>query len=523
MDRFMQDAVRTNREAFEEETTVEVEAEHQHAAQLAWTRLRRFNCEPASQRRRDELDISIRCLRSKRSFYLPPVIQHREVLRAQGAQKPARKSKWNLMKSFFSTYDGEGGNRGLFEDPHTVEKQFSLDWHRVVRKSRFRKKIMKSDAEVRRGLQSVDDEIEEVRQILFENNRLLRQTFVYYSSFTPGYDSDSIFQMTLKPTIKFAQECRISDIKSRSITPVDLVSIFVCANHEEMEGTTEALNNSQQALVRFEFYEILVRLATAKYIYSGKMNDSSDAVSRLVEMCIAPHLPAVARHNPDDFRRNRLYTQQMDQLVVIHLPLLEAFFNIYKAKNKTKYFWVEHWLSFLKVNQMFGRYANINKQEAKLIFEWSQMLVVDELRKRQRAVSLQFLDFVEAIARLADCLSPPSDEELQAFFQKWGPPTTSTPIWEYYNRFASDDEEDDDDDDVNDDDVNYDVDDEMNKQPLNFNLEREDAPPLHINFAALMEILTGELRRAMGGKSEAETVQRMLRTAEFCSRKLRRA
>jgi len=36
-----------------------------------------------------------------------------------------------------------------------------------------------------------------------------------------------------------------------------------------------------------------------------------------------------------------------------------------------------------------------------LIFVWSQIAVVDELKKRYRAVSLQFYDFLE-VSRLGD-------------------------------------------------------------------------------------------------------------------------
>ena len=50
----------------------------------------------------------------------------------------------------------------------------------------------------------------------------------------------------------------------------------------------------------------------------------------------------------------------------------------------------------------------------KLIFAWSQMLVTDELKRRKRAVGLMFFDFIEALARLADFISPPSMEHLLA-------------------------------------------------------------------------------------------------------------
>ena len=56
----------------------------------------------------------------------------------------------------------------------------------------------------------------------------------------------------------------------------------------------------------------------------------------------------------------------------------------------------------------------IKPRDMKLIFAWSQMLVTDELKRRKRAVGLMFFDFIEALARLADFISPPSMEQLLA-------------------------------------------------------------------------------------------------------------
>jgi hypothetical protein len=44
------------------------------------------------------------------------------------------------------------------------------------------------------------------------------------------------------------------------------------------------------------------------------------------------------------------------------------------------------------------------------------MTVSDELKRRQRAVSLTFFDFLEALARVADHLNLPSQEEISATF-----------------------------------------------------------------------------------------------------------
>lgn len=62
--------------------------------------------------------------------------------------------------------------------------------------------------------------------------------------------------------------------------------------------------------------------------------------------------------------------------------------------------------------------AGISKHCAKFVFGLSQAVVVDELRRRQRAVSLQFFDFIEALARLADIMDPPTPDQVAAFFAR---------------------------------------------------------------------------------------------------------
>lgn len=54
----------------------------------------------------------------------------------------------------------------------------------------------------------------------------------------------------------------------------------------------------------------------------------------------------------------------------------------------------------------------IHATVGKLLFFYSQAIVSDELKRRKRAVGLVFFDFLEAISRLAEFISPVSTSEL---------------------------------------------------------------------------------------------------------------
>ena len=133
-------------------------------------------------------------------------------------------------------------------------------------------------------------------------------------------------------------------------------------------------------------------------------------MKKLLEEDLVPNLVPESMLDPNDFRRDRLYTAQMEKLIKTHFEMLHTTFKLYKAKDKTKYFCIEHWMTFLESTQLLGSHTGlaselfvlehpcwtgIEKGEAKLLFAWSQMTVIDELKKRQRAVSLLFFDFIE--------------------------------------------------------------------------------------------------------------------------------
>ena len=90
-----------------------------------------------------------------------------------------------------------------------------------------------------------------------------------------------------------------------------------------MAETSEAnAVNDDKGLMRFEWFQVLVRLAIAKYVHAGegrgarargamKIADVSEALEHLLTHDVEPSLPAEAKVVPDAFRERRLYTKPM--------------------------------------------------------------------------------------------------------------------------------------------------------------------------------------------------------------------
>ena len=58
--------------------------------------------------------------------------------------------------------------------------------------------------------------------------------------------------------------------------------------------------------------------------------------------------------------------------------------------------------------------GDFTAREAMLAFFNSRMVVCDEAVKRDKYISLQYVDFLEAIARVADTISVPTDDDIRA-------------------------------------------------------------------------------------------------------------
>ena len=184
-------------------------------------------------------------------------------------------------------------------------------------------------------------------------------------------------------------------------------------NFEESDGDVDDnAENDDNAMMRFEFYEGVIRAAFGRYIYSREMKDASDATKLFLEDMVLSKVPKEALVDPNSFRRDRFYNAEVEVVLLDYQELLNASFKLYKARDKSKYFWIEHWAAFLESMFLMGPHTGLDRQAAKLLFFYSQAIVSDELKRRKRAVGLFFFDFVEAIARVADFISPLSTGEL---------------------------------------------------------------------------------------------------------------
>ena len=123
-----------------------------------------------------------------------------------------------------------------------------------------------------------------------------------------------VFHLHLNQYTQCLEEAKIPDPESKSCRKSDCDTLFILCNFVENKDDKQLKEvNDDHALMRYEFVEVLTRLAVAKY-GKGWIPEGAEApltlsgaMKQLFTQNILPNMPAEALQDPNDFRKNRLY------------------------------------------------------------------------------------------------------------------------------------------------------------------------------------------------------------------------
>jgi hypothetical protein len=101
------------------------------------------------------------------------------------------------------------------------------------------------------------DDYNNVRKVLLDNFEFIYEQYVF------GQGSSNFPTVSM---LDFSKMCRYWKAISKSLTVTDVDRLFYAVNFEEVQGQQGALeDNPDQELCRYEFFEIIVRMAKSKY------------------------------------------------------------------------------------------------------------------------------------------------------------------------------------------------------------------------------------------------------------------
>ncbi|KXZ50827.1 hypothetical protein GPECTOR_15g513 [Gonium pectorale] len=204
-----------------------------------------------------------------------------------------------------------------------------------------------------------------------------------------------------------------------AVSPYAQADAVFAAVKEEADRR-ERPPGSERSLLRFEWYEAIIRLAVVRHVKGGEKCGSIAAALELMwSRDVLPALPAAALHEPNAWRVSRLFADpRVNELLLEHMDVLTAVYDLFRASNPNKLIHLADWVGLLSTCGILGEATGLTPRSAKLAFGRSLTVVVDEQGRWSRAVCADRCDLMEALARLAEELAPPPAEEVALAFKE---------------------------------------------------------------------------------------------------------
>lgn len=392
---------------------------------------------PPDQIHQKKFSNSIRTMAVERPFFMPPVPPRRTYGSGGFAfvSKTPLKAPLNLENSVFSRRKMECDGKAYLDTEKVSQRRLHMDWERATGKNIFRKAIIRQMANDTETKHDLDTELTELRVVFEEHYTLITKVFDFYSC-ALGQAGNGAYMMKVNAWYKFCQDSGLADPDSLHCKKQDLDVLFKVTNFEEGDkSSTENKINCDVSLMRFEFVEILIRAAMAKYGNGQHTWDASTALVMLIQNDIIPNMDPTIGVESNVFRVERLYVEEVNVVFYEHLSLLKAVFNSYKAASPSKWLDMVEWCTLIDHLNLFHPFFEMSDRKARLIFKSSQMIVIDELKNRKRVCGASFTDFLEAIARLSELIAPPPEIECREWLEDYGGGVESDYItWEFFTK-----------------------------------------------------------------------------------------
>ena len=315
----------------------------------------------------------------------------------------------------------------FFETVDAMRNLFELDWDIAVRAHELAWHIVKCqrDPSTWRDMDKngVHDEVDEVKEALFQHHRMIYGAFDYYSALYSEQESTQgepdVFNMTFASFMSLVEKCKMM---SRQVPHGEFETIWAIVNAADKTTAKEEVSNSAKYLNRQEFLQTLVRMAVVVYVSRGTIGDVSDAVTRLMVGNLAPYLPPQATQSSNAFRKRFCYIEKTSLILEANAPSLKALYDLYAdvshnvgdSMRDNDAMSIGEWLAFLKHTGLIES-GQISIPMAKQIFLWSRLR---SLSKRSLDAEIQlrhltFTDFLEALVRLSMNCALPTDDDIE--------------------------------------------------------------------------------------------------------------
>ncbi len=188
--------------------------------------------------------------------------------------------------------------------------------------------------------------------------------------------------------IDFTDYCQQKNFVDKTCTLSLIDQLFIAVS----VGAKRGAETTERALCRCEFFEILLRIASAKYKEQGTVEFHHEALERLLaDLCASS-----VRVSPQEFRKQQVWTLRIDDLLRGNLPGLNKVFDRYASFPKR----VLSVGGALKLRHDCG--LELSDLEVVSAYSRSKMTIIQEVELAAAYKQMTFDEFLEFVVRIAD-------------------------------------------------------------------------------------------------------------------------
>jgi hypothetical protein len=250
-----------------------------------------------------------------------------------------------------------------------------------------------------------EDQLDKCREILkknyrylyyyFPNNFFRKETYKYYAAIGRTENLFAINKLTLTNLLAH----KIGLLDAEKLAEADLLFTFI------KKKPKKGKNHPKTGVIRFEFIEIIWRLALMKFFETGSTNTESEALENIFKSFV---IPTCHQYNSQTFRETHKWDEKCANVFQAHAALFE---HVYHSWSGT------HRIGTDRSSLSYGDFLNAFTQagllndmlaEREIILSYAQSMAtqVNEIENDSH-LKMQIMEFYEAVARAAEYISLP--------------------------------------------------------------------------------------------------------------------
>ena len=204
--------------------------------------------------------------------------------------------------------------------------------------------------------------------------------FNYYSGCS-SYPTISMNDFT-----SFANQCKILDHNYIGLAALDLLLVATCVS------INQYVNSAEKDLQRYEFLEMIVRVANFRYKEQGLAKNTVEAIERLMKELIYPNAKSM---DGDHFRKYWCYNVKTNEILKKNEVLIKKLYDSYTHAKK-RYIEMTECQAYVRKLGL-----KISEMMVGAIYAESMMTIIDTIRDQTRPNQMKFVEFLVFICRIA--------------------------------------------------------------------------------------------------------------------------